>query len=397
MTVGYDYIATKDVGFDNIIQYDNGIKIPFDEEKFRVATKGSVLMCIEGGSAGRKIGLLDRDVCFGNKLCSFASYLTSARFLYYYLQSPTFISLFEDNLTGIIGGVGVNKLRGTIMPLPPLAEQERMVAKIEELLQLVDKYKNAWSKLEDLNERFPEDLKKSILQDAIQGKLVEQRPEEGTAEELYQQIQAQKQNLTNEGKVKKRKPLPEITEDEIPFDIPENWKWVRIASIALLNPKNNIDDELGVSFIPMALIQDGFGNTHSFETRKWKDVKRGYTHFATGDIAVAKITPCFQNRKSVIFHDLENGYGAGTTELSIIRVINCTIFPKYLLWFFKTAHFISNGVRSFTGTAGQQRIHKDFLANCLVPLPPLAEQKRIVEKIEELLPLCEQLATKPEK
>lgn len=232
----------------------------------------------------------------------------------------------------------------------------------------------------------PQELRNSILQLAIQGKLVEQRPEEGTAEELYQQIQAEKQRLIVEGKIKKEKPLPEITEDEIPFDIPESWKWVRVGRITSLNPKNDLDDNLDVSFIPMSFIADGFRNQHTSQIRKWKEIKKDFTHFANGDIGIAKITPCFQNRKSVIFKDLENGFGAGTTELSIVRVLKDTLVREYLLWFFKTEYFISNGVRSFTGTAGQQRIHKDYLATCLIPLPPLAEQKRIVAKIEELLP-----------
>jgi len=232
----------------------------------------------------------------------------------------------------------------------------------------------------------PQELRSSILQLAIQGKLVEQRPEEGTGEELYQQIQAEKKRLIQEGKIKKEKPLPEIAEDEVPFEIPESWKWVRVAQVVTLNPKNDLDDHLDTAFIPMPCVSDGFRNSHTFEVKKWGEIKKGFTHFADGDIGVAKITPCFQNRKSVVFQGLPNGYGAGTTELSIVRVINTTILREYLLWFFKSEYFIVNGVKSFTGTAGQQRIHKDYLATCLFPLPPLAEQKRIVAKIEELLP-----------
>lgn len=232
----------------------------------------------------------------------------------------------------------------------------------------------------------PQELKNSILQMAIQGKLVEQRPEEGTAEELYQQIQEEKQRLIKAGKIKKEKLLPEIAEDEMPFEIPESWKWVRIGEIVHLNPKNDLDDHLETSFIPMTLIADGFHNSHTSEVRFWGDIKKGFTHFANGDIGIAKITPCFQNRKSVIFSDLINEFGAGTTELSIVRVISNMLSRAYLLWFFKSAYFIENGVKSFTGTAGQQRIHKDYLSMCLLPLPPLAEQKRIVAKIEELLP-----------
>lgn len=235
----------------------------------------------------------------------------------------------------------------------------------------------------------PQELKNSILQLAIQGKLVEQRPEEGTAEELLKQIQAEKQALIKAGKIKKEKPLPEITEDEKPFDIPDSWKWVQVGSVAILNPKNDIDDSDDAGFIPMSCVTDGYRNQHTFEVKKWGEIKKGFTHFADYDIGIAKITPCFQNRKSVIFHNLPNGYGAGTTELSIVRVLGDTMCREYLLWFFKTDYFISNGVKSFTGTAGQQRIHKDYLANCVFPLPPLAEQMRIVAKIEELLPLID--------
>lgn len=232
----------------------------------------------------------------------------------------------------------------------------------------------------------PQELKNSILQLAIQGKLVEQLPLEGTAEELFAQIQQEKKRLIAEKKIKKEKPLPEITEDEKPFDIPESWKWVRVQEIVCLNPKNDLSDELEVSFIPMALVDDGYRNNHSFEIKKWGDIKKGFTHFADGDIGIAKITPCFQNRKSVVFRNLKNGCGAGTTELSIVRVVNDLLSRDFLLWFFKSAYFIENGVKSFTGTAGQQRIHKDYLSMCCLPLPPLAEQKRIVAKIEELLP-----------
>lgn len=121
------------------------------------------------------------------------------------------------------------------IPLPPLAEQKRIVAKIEELLPYIHRYEESWLKLEALNSRFPSDMKKSLLQYAIQGKLVEQRPEEGTAGELFERIQKEKQRLIAEGKIKKEKPLPEITEEEKPFDIPESWKWVRLGRFIGIN------------------------------------------------------------------------------------------------------------------------------------------------------------------
>ena len=232
----------------------------------------------------------------------------------------------------------------------------------------------------------------AILQLAMQGKIVEQRPEEGTGEELYQKIRFEKDRLIRQGALKKSKKSEAISDDEKPFDIPESWKWVRVEDIAILNPKNDLDDNIDTSFIPMTLVDDAFSNHHTSESRKWGEIKKGFSHFAEGDIGVAKITPCFQNRKSVIFRDLINGYGAGTTELSIVRPFKNHCSPEYLLYIFKSELFINNGVKSFTGTAGQQRIHKDYLRQFVIPLPPLAEQKRIVAKIEELMPFVEQYA-----
>ena len=229
------------------------------------------------------------------------------------------------------------------------------------------------------------DLRQAVLQAAIQGKLTKQLPEDGNAKDLLEQIKAEKAKLIKEGKLKKEKPLPEITDDEKPFDIPESWVWVRVSDVALLNPKNYLKDELSVAFIPMACVTDGFRNKHTFEIRNWGEIKKGFSHFANGDVGVAKITPCFQNRKSVVFKDLKNNYGAGTTELVVVRPIVSKLLSEYLLWFFKTENFISDGMKSFTGTAGQQRIHKDYLPNCVLPLPPLSEQKRIVAKVEELM------------
>ncbi len=319
--------------------------------------------------------------------------LINREYLLWFFKTDYFISNGKKSFTGTAGQQRIHKdyLANCVFPLPPLVEQKRIVEKIEELLPLIDRYEAAWSRLEGFKQRFPGDMQKSILQMAIQGKLVEQRPEEGTGEELYKLIQEEKQALIKAGKIKKEKPLQEITEDEKPFEIPESWMWVRIASVTHMNPKNELPDDFEVGFIPMPCVADGYRNAHTYEVKKWGEIKKGFTHFADGDIGVAKITPCFQNRKSVVFRDLPHGYGAGTTELSIVRVIDELINREYLLWFFKTDYFISNGKKSFTGTAGQQRIHKDYLANCVFPLPPLAEQKRIVARLEELLPLCERL------
>lgn len=138
---GYCYIATKDVGFDNIINYDNGVKIPNTDNKFRIAPKNSVLLCIEGGSAGRKISVTDKDVCFGNKLCCFVAISVNVFFLYYYLQSPVFHLIFKENINGIIGGVSINKLKQLKIPLPPIEEQGRIVDKINRVNEVINNIK----------------------------------------------------------------------------------------------------------------------------------------------------------------------------------------------------------------------------------------------------------------
>ncbi|MBP5287044.1 MAG: restriction endonuclease subunit S [Elusimicrobiales bacterium] len=134
---GYNYISTKDIGFDSVINYENGVKIPVERKDFKVAPKNTPLLCIEGGSAGRKIGFLTEDVCFGNKLCAFVS--PFSKWIYYYLQSSLFLNNFNTNKNGLIGGVSIGKIKQIEIPVPPMAEQRRIVNKIEELFSVIDK------------------------------------------------------------------------------------------------------------------------------------------------------------------------------------------------------------------------------------------------------------------
>lgn len=168
----------------------------------------------------------------------------------------------------------------------------------------------------------------------------------------------------------------------MPFDIPDSWSWARLNNVVEINPRNNINDDTVVSFVEMKSLKDGFNNAFSYEKRIWKSVKKGFTHFQNGDVCFAKITPCFQNRKSAIFSGLENGYGAGTTELHILRPYKNTILADYLLWFVKSPYLIEYGKQKFSGTAGQQRFGTSEVKQTLIPLPPYNEQIRICKKIE---------------
>ena len=160
-----------------------------------------------------------------------------------------------------------------------------------------------------------------------------------------------------------------------------------MSDLFLLNPKSEVADDVEVGFVPMACVEDGFSGNHSFETRKWKDIKKGYCHFQNGDIGVAKISPCFENLKSCILHSLPNGVGTGTTELVILRSFG--VYAPFYLYLFKSSWYISQGTKYFKGVVGQQRVNKDIFTELEVPLPPLAEQKRIVAAIEHWFSLID--------
>lgn len=238
-------------------------------------------------------------------------------------------------------------------------------------------------------------LKQAILQEAIQGKLTtdwrKENPAVEPAGQLLERIQKEKQRLIAEKKIRREKPLPPITPEEIPFEIPDSWDWCRFAEIGILSPRNTESDSRDSSFVPMALIFSEYGKSCQHKIRKWKEINRGYTHFRDGDVGLAKITPCFENQKSTVFRNLTGGFGAGTTELHIIRPIK--IYADYILIFFKSPHYIETGIPKMTGTAGQKRVPKEYFSNKPFPLPPLAEQAAIVERTESLMDSCRQLET----
>lgn len=173
-----------------------------------------------------------------------------------------------------------------------------------------------------------------------------------------------------------------VPAEEQPYEVPENWVWVRLGSLYEVNPKNKAADELDAAFIPMEKISAGMLSEYSYETQEWCKAKKGHTQFADGDVAFAKISPCFENRKSMMLNNLPNSIGGGTTELIILR--NASINQKYTFWLVSDERFIRGGVQTYSGTVGQQRINMDYVRSYPIPLPPLSEQQRIVERIEEL-------------
>ena len=291
--------------------------------------------------------------------------------------------------------VSGKKIYPLLFPLPPLEEQHRIVAKIEEILPYIDQYDKAYTKLEAFNKKFPEDMKKSILQMAMQGKLVEQRPEEGTADELYEQIVAEKAQLIKDGKIKKEKPLPEITEDEIPFEIPSSWKWVRFGELACFfngdrsknYPNKNEYVQEGIAWINTGHItQDGYlsDKTMNYITeKKYNSLSGGFIKL--GDLVYCLRGATFGKVARVEPFEL----GAIASSLVIIRLITLQI-REYIFNYLKSPLSYMELHKYDNGSAQPNLAAKD-VTKYLIPLPPLEEQKRIVAKIEELLPYCDQL------
>ena len=356
-----------------------------EKTSVRLNPVGSVLIAMYGATIG-KLAILDAPMTTNQACCAcITSESVYNEYLFYFLLGyrKSFIKMGEG---GAQPNISKEKIINTPFPLPPLAEQKRIVAKIEELLPLIDRYEEAWTKLEEFNKRFPGDMQKSLLQMAIQGKLVEQRPEEGTGEELFQQIQAEKQALIKSGKIKKEKPLPEIPEDEIPFEIPESWKWVHIGELFQHNTGKALNSS-NKDGRPLEYITTSNVYWNRFEISKLK------TMLFT-DAEIEKCT--VQKGDLLVLEGGDIGRAAIWNYEFAMRIQNhihrlrsygdvCIEFFYHIFLLYKSTGLINGkGI-------GIKGLSANMLHSLIVPLPPLAEQKRIVAKLEELLPLCERL------
>ena len=232
-------------------------------------------------------------------------------------------------------------------------------------------------------------LRRFVLDLAVRGKLVEQDPADEPASELLKRIAAEKARLLKAREIRKPRAVAPLDENGIPFSLPTAWEWAQIAQLGVVSPRNEAPEDHQASFVPMKLIAAGYGAGHQHETRRWADIRKGYTHFAEGDVGLAKITPCFENGKSTVFRNLTGGIGSGTTELHVVRPLFVT--ADYIVLFLKSSHFIETGILRMTGTAGQKRVPTEYFTSSPFPLPPLAEQHRIVAKVDELFALCDRL------
>ena len=397
---GYKYIRVSDMK-DGSVLTDNLLYVPTDiypSISRYVIHKEDVYITV-AGTIGR-VGKIPPEID-GANLTENADRLVFSIIDQDWLIRCLESSLVQQQIIDATTKVGqpklaIKRIQELLIPLPPLAEQKRIVAKIEELLPYVDRYAAAYEKLEQFNDKFPEDMKKSILQYAIQGKLVEQRPEEGTGEELYRQIQTEKQRLIKEGKIKKEKPLAEITEDEKPYDIPDNWTWVRFGDLgsykkgpfgsaitkSMFVPKGN--GAIKVYEQKNAIQKDATLGDYYIRRDYFESKMKGFEVFP-GDIIVSCAGTIGET------YVMPDEFEQGIINQALMRM---KIFePLYIPYFLTFFDFVlkKNARSSSKGSAIKNIPPFEILKNYLVPIPPLAEQKRIVAKLEEILPLCERL------
>ena len=356
-------------------------RISFDKARFvseyyyktlpdiRKAKEGDLLFTVTG-SYGIVIPVdTNRKFCFQRHI-GLIKTITSSPWIRFVLQS-NYVQSYCDNIaTGTAQKtVSLGHLRNLIIPIPPDKEQVRIINELEIWLNKVEIIQRNECDLK----RLLSLAKSIILNLSIHGKLVPQDPADEPAVDLLKRVN----------------PNAVVSTDTSHYNIPDNWVWVKMNDIFLINPKNQAADTLDCGFVPMASVEDGYSGKHTYEIRKWGNVKKGYCHFQNGDIGVAKISPCFENLKSVIFKTLPNNIGAGTTELVVLR--GKEIFAPYFLYLFKSSWYISKGTVYFKGVVGQQRVSRDIFTTLEVPLPPLNEQKRIVAKVDELFAVIDQI------
>ena len=284
-------------------------------------------------------------------------------YVYYCCNSLYFQNCIKRNASSTtLPILNKNSFANLSFPLPPTSEQVSIVKAINDFLSIVDAIERSTVELTTAIGA----CKSKILDLAMQGKLVEQYPSDEPAADMLRRINPKAKIITDN---------PHYPQ------LPSEWCIAAIRDVFEINPKNVAAGDAEAGFVPMASICEGFNNSFVYTRRKWDEIKTGFTHFANGDIAVAKISPCLENRKSMILRNLPNGIGSGTTELLVFR--SKVVYPEYGLLFFKSDNFIKQCVSTFNGVVGQQRVGKSIVDEILIPIPPLNMQRTIVHQINE--------------
>ncbi len=432
---GLPYIATKDVGYGSLdVNYDNGVIIPFLEPRFKVAHANSILICSEGGSAGKKIGLINRDVCFGNKLLAIETFDgIFPKYVFYLCQSRFFKSLFNEKMKGIIGGISLFNFLSLVVPLPPLNEQRRIIAKVDHLMSICDELEARQQKKREsrarlnnaaldrlLATRAPEEfeqgwryvcdnfdmlydtpenivvLRQSILQLAVMGKLVPQEPNDEPSRILLGKINAEKAKLNETNKIKKNESLALISDDK-PFNIPRNWQWVRFGDICLGIEAgwSPMCDSIPAAPGEWGILKVSSVSWNQFKSEENKRLLSGQEpkpefEVMKGDFLMSRANTSELVAKSVVIEK----------EVSRLMMSDKVLRARFADGVFSNfVNLVNNSryardyyAKVATGTSSSMKnVTRAQIRNLLIPLPPSAEQRRIVAKVNQLMSLCDAL------
>jgi type I restriction enzyme S subunit len=357
--------------------------------------KGDILITTEAPLG--HVALADKDkYSAGQRIITLQSYsntINNELFMFFLLSPVIQQDIFNKRSGMTAYGIKGALLKLVLIPLPPFSEQERIVAKIKKLMGLCDELEAAEQELDVLESRFEEYLPKSILQAAVQGKLVFQDFHNEPASVLLERIRAEKARLVKEGKIKKEKPLPPISEDEIPYDLPEGWVWCRLGElcnfgVTISTIPDNIPDDAWV--LELEDIHKDTGEIVQYKTKAERKSKSSKHVFYKGDVLYSKLRP-YLNKVTIAEKD-------GYCSSEILPLQFCKdIYPQYAICFLRSPTFVDYAIERSYGVK-MPRLGTEDGRNALFPLPPLAEQQRIVAKVNELMALCEEIKavkTKP--
>lgn len=424
---GRPFIATKDVGYGlDRVEYENGLLVEFSDERFKIARTNSVLICAEGGSAGKKMGLADREICFGNKLLANETWsVVAPKFVLYTYMSKFFYEQFSSKVTGVIGGISIANFLELPFCLPPLPEQHRIVAKVDELMGLCDRLEAARAGREAVRDRlvtaslarlnapetetFPADarfaldalpalttrpdqvktLRQTILNLAVRGKLVAQDAKDEPGPELLKRIAREKMQLLESRRIKSDRPLPGVQKEDAPFELPQNWVWARAQNLSLkisdgVHKKPNYVAS-GVPFVTVRNLTEtdriSFRETKFITEEDHAEFIRR-THPEKGDVLITKDGTIGVAR----IVETERAFSI-FVSVALVKMVIPQIAP------FLTVCINSDVIRDTIVPKGAalKHLHLVDLRNLPLPLPPLAEQHRIVAKVDALMALCDRL------
>ncbi|MBI0091554.1 restriction endonuclease subunit S [Lactobacillus sp. M0345] len=374
------WVSVRDLNNGLLSTTKEGITVKASEDKFNknIVPAGTMLMSFKL-SIG-KVAILDMPAYHNEAIASFNYYKDDESLKKFIFKTISFLTKFADSKNAIQGKT-LNKtsLNNMMIPLPPLAEQQRIVDKLDELLPKVSELKENTDKLEQLRKDFPNKIRQSLLQAAMKGDLTNQLPEDGSAEDLLKEIDDEKKRLIEEGKIKKQKALPDIEDDEIPFDIPSNWRWVRLQNIC--------DVKDGTHDSP-SYIEKGVPLVTS------KNIKNGKIDFSNCKFISKEDSEKINKRSNVDVEDIlmpmigTIGNPAICDDDRLFSIKNVALIKnnKFLLntFVFNWISLFQETLKKNSSGAVQSFVSLTKLRQMLIPLPPLSEQKRIVKKLDKL-------------